>query len=196
MLSPKQHGTYHFIKDFILQHQYAPTMAEIAAGIGIKSRGVVHRYVQALAEAGLIRVIPGKRRNIELVEDESGTELPLMGEIAAGRPIEAIRSHETIDIAYTLLGNDRYVLKVKGDSMIEDGIYDGDLIICEYAEYANNGETVVALVDDESATLKRFHRNADKTITLQPANVCMDPMIYAAGRVKIQGIMIGLLRLT
>ena len=134
MLSPKQYATYSFIKDFITRNQYAPTMAEIAIGIGIKSRGVVHRYVQALAEAELVRIIPGKRRNIELTDNTQGTELPLMGKIAAGRPIEAIHSNETIDIAYTLLGNDRYALKVQGDSMIEDGIHDGDFNVCVGAE--------------------------------------------------------------
>jgi repressor LexA len=196
MLSPKQYATYSFIKDFITRNQYAPTMAEIAIGIGIKSRGVVHRYVQALAEAELVRIIPGKRRNIELTDNTQGTELPLMGKIAAGRPIEAIHSNETIDIAYTLLGNDRYALKVQGDSMIEDGIHDGDLIICEYSEIARNGDTVVALVDSETATLKRFYKNNDETITLQPANATLDPMVYASERIKIQGVMIGLLRLS
>jgi repressor LexA len=197
MLSPKLIQTFDFIKQFIEANSYAPTMAEIAEGIGIKSRGVVHRYVQALAEEGFVSLIPGKRRNIRLVarpDDERG--IPLLGSIAAGRPIEAISTPETVDIAYMLMGADRYALKVKGDSMIDEGIFEGDLVICEYAETARNGEIVVALINSESATLKQFYKNNDDTITLKPCNATHTPMIFPAREVTVQGIMVGLLRLT
>ncbi len=195
MLTRKLTQTYNFIQEFMREHRYAPTMAEIAEGIGIKSRGVVHRYVQSLAEEGLLSIIPGKRRNIRLIEQGSNTAIPVMGYIAAGRPIEAATAPETIDIAYTLTGSERYALRVKGDSMIEEGIFEGDLVICEYAETANNGDIVVALVDNETVTLKQFYYAYNGTVTLKPANCTMQPMNYSAERVKIQGIMVGLLRL-
>ena len=197
MITPKQMEVYEFIKDFIFKQHYAPTMAEIAEAIGIKSRGVVHRHVQNLAEQGLLQIIPGKRRNIELTETQpSETNIPLLGKIAAGRPIEAVSTPETVDIAYALLGSNRYALKVQGESMIDEGILDGDLVICEYAETASNGEIVVALVENETATLKRFYNNNDGSVTLMPANSNLQPMKYPANSIVIQGIMVGLLRLS
>ena len=197
MLTPKLKETYEFIQNYIQAHDYAPTMAEIAKGIGIQSRGVVHRYVQSLSEEGLLNIIPGKRRNIELTQSsESSTEIPLLGRIAAGRPIEAVSTPETVDIAYTLLGSTRYALKVQGDSMVEEGILDGDLVICEYAETAEDGDIVVALIDNETATLKRLFNNKNGTVTLQPANSNLQPMLYEANRIVVQGVMVGLLRLT
>lgn len=206
MLTLSQNKTLTFIKDFVAKYSYAPTMAEIAKGIGIKSRGVVHRYVHALEEHGLIHLVPGRHRNIQLLEDDDSDggggqvhqemSLPLLGCIAAGRPIEAIAHQERLDLSGLMLGDNRYALQVKGDSMIEEGIFDGDIVICEHSQTARNGEIVVALIDNQEATLKRLQRNPDNSITLIPANARLSPMVYEASRVMVQGIFIGLLRLS
>jgi len=201
MMTPKLQQTLTFIQSYLREHGYAPTVAEIAKGIHIKSTGVAHRYITALADEGYLHLIPGKRRNIELTElskaasNEENFSLPLLGRIAAGQPIEAIPGVESIDLARMLLGNDRYVLKVSGDSMIEEGIFDGDLVVCAHATRANNGEIVVALIDDEAATLKRFYHDQKGNVILQPANANHAAMEFPAQRVKIQGVMIGLLRI-
>ncbi len=195
MLTMTQRKTLQFIEDFIIRHTYAPTTAEIAKGIGIKSRGVVHRYLRALNEAGHIAMTPKRHRNIRLKRNlTQTTTLPLVGVIAAGCPIEAIEQHESIDVADVFLGDNRYMLRVKGVSMIEEGIFDGDLVVCEKSQTAETGQIVVALIDQQEATLKRVQHNQDHTITLLPANANLKPMVYAADRVEIQGIFIGLLR--
>ncbi len=195
MLTLSQRRTHEFIKVYFAEHGCSPTAAEIAKGIGIKSRGVVHRYLKALAQAGHIALTPHRHRNITLQElFTEPTCLPLVGTIAAGCPIEAIPQEESIDVANIFLGANRYALKVKGDSMIDEGIFDGDVVICEKCDTADDGQIVVALVDQAEATLKRLQRNADNTITLHPANPQLKPMIYSADRITIQGIYIGLLR--
>ena len=193
MLTLSQRKTYEFICSYIDSHDYAPTIAEIAEGIGIKSRGVVHRYIKVLEAASLIKIEAKRHRNISLV-NSSNDGIPLIGAIAAGQPIAAVQDNETVDVANIFLGAKRYALKVKGDSMIEEGIFDGDIVICQQSDTANNGQIVVALIDDDEATLKRFKRNKDATVVLHPANSTMQPMVYPASRVKIQGIYIGLLR--
>ncbi len=194
-LTKSTQRTFQFIKTYIQEHQIAPTEAEIAEGIGIKSRGVVHRYVHALAEAGLLGVIPGRKRNIRLAQSiQQPHGIPLEGLIAAGKPIETYADRDIIDIASLFVGNQRYALKVRGDSMIEEGIFDGDIVICEHTQQARNGDIVVALIDDDQATLKRFQLNTDDTVTLFPANSTMPPMIYPTNRVKIQGRYVGLIR--
>ncbi|MBA2653469.1 MAG: repressor LexA [Gammaproteobacteria bacterium] len=192
MLTLSQRKVYEFIQQFIQDHDYSPTMAEIAKGIGIQSRGVVHRYVAALVTEGLINITPGKRRNIHLINSES--VLRLEGKIAAGSPIEAIPENETLDIVNIFLGANRYALKVKGDSMIEEGIFDGDVVVCEYCNAPADGKIVVALIDQLEATLKRIKYDSDDTITLIPANSNLLPITYSRDRVTIQGIYIGLLR--
>lgn len=196
MLTLSQRKTYEFIQRFIIMHDYSPTAAEIAQGIGIKSRGVVHRYLKALEASGLISLLPKRHRNIQLLEAPLSQSLPLVGTIAAGQPIEAISENESIDVFNVFLGFNRYALRVKGDSMIDEGIFDGDVIVCERAQAAQNGQIVVALLDHEQATLKRLFHNPDRTITLQPANPAHKPMIYSAHRVEVQGIFVGLLRFT
>jgi repressor LexA len=193
VLTEKQHQTFKFIKNYVNEHGYAPTTAEIAIGIAIKSRGVVYRYLQVLQSLGLIELIPGKKRNILLKNNAS---LPLIGKIAAGLPIEAIENAEELDILSMFIGDGRYALEVKGDSMIDEGIFDGDIVVCQETDIAQNNQIVVALVDNDSATLKRFKNNNDGTITLYPANITHDPQTYMANRVKIQGVCVGLLRLS
>jgi repressor LexA len=196
MLTLSQHKTYHYIQDYIRHNGYAPTVAEIAVGIGIKSRGVVHRYIQALADAGMLEITPNKRRNIRLTLDTHPMSLPIIGRIAAGTPIEAITDQQTVNISDALLGPNRFILEVRGDSMIGDNICDKDYIICEKRNTARNGEIVVALIDNQEATLKRLQRNPENnTITLLPSNPTLSPMVYAPDRIQIQGIYLGLLRL-
>jgi len=196
MLTQTEQKTYQFIKKFIAQHQHAPTTAEIAAGIGIQSRGVVHRYLKALVQSGYIRLLPNRHRNIVLNSLERAKDsIPLLGYIAAGRPIEAIQQTEDVNFKEIFTGPEQFALQVKGDSMIEEGIHDGDLVICRRSESARNGEIVVALIDAQEATLKRVQFNAEKNlITLIPANPNYQPVSYPSERLQIQGIYIGLIR--
>jgi repressor LexA len=197
MLTRRQKATYEYIKSYIQEMGDAPTMIEIAKGIGIQSKGTVHRYVQALVKAKLIEQEHGRWRNMKILDLEKPANdqcIPVLGKIAAGGPIEAIEDKQSIDLAQ-LLGPQRYALKICGDSMIEEGIHDGDLVVCERCETARNGSIVVALIDNNCATLKRFRSNGDGSVTLIPANVDFLPMNYSADRVVIQGLFVGLLRL-
>lgn len=195
MLTRTETKTLAFIKSFIEENDYSPTIAEIAKALNFASRGTTHRYVQSLKDKGYIRITPHKHRNIEMVGQAiNDSEIPLLGRIAAGQPIEAIPDRQAVNLSSIFLKENRYALEVKGDSMIEEGIMDGDIVVCEHKEQANNGQIVVALIDDNEATLKRFKRNTDNSITLIPANPDLSPMTYEASRVKIQGIYVGLLR--
>ncbi len=196
MLTRAQQRTLDFIRRHCLTHGHAPSLAEIALGIGIRSRGVVHRHVQALAEAGAITLLPGRKRGIRLAEEvaSSAYTLPLLGRIAAGQPIEAIPGQDSLDLAAFLLGPDRFALQVRGDSMIEAGILDGDTVIIRGNAEARDGDIVVALIDGQEATLKRLKRRKDGNVMLVAANAAIAPMIYSADRVSIQGIVVGQLR--
>jgi repressor LexA len=199
MLTERQQTTLEFIRNYYRQHGCAPKLTEIAAGIGIQSKGVVHRYLQAIAEQGMIELLPGRHRGIRLTEDFtelSATDftLPLLGKIAAGQPIEAIPDQTSVNLADFFMGPNRFVLKVQGDSMIEAGILDGDMVVVEQRDYADDGDIVVALIDNDEATLKFLQKNTDETITLVPANQTMPPMIYSAKRVQIQGVVVGQMR--
>ncbi len=199
VLTDSQRRTYEFICKFIRENAFAPKLPEIAEGIGIQSRGVVHRYIRALERAGLIEVIPKRHRGIRLLKDnlfaaKHAGRIPLVGRIAAGHPIDALESDEVLDLAAMFSGENCYALKVKGSSMINEGIFDGDWVVCERRETAQNGEIVVALVDDGQATLKRFYRQEDSTIILKPANDDMEQQVYSQDRVKVQGILVGQLR--
>lgn len=195
MLTKKQKQTYEFIKSYVQETGESPTMIEIAEGIGIKSKGTAHRYVQNLVDAKLIdREENGCWRNIRVLELANDKCIPLMGKIAAGKPIEAIEDQEAIDLS-RLFGPKRYALKICGNSMIDEGIHDGDVVICEPCRTAPNGSIVVALIDNNCATLKRFRNNNDGTVTLIPANADFLPANYPVDRVAIQGVFVGLLRL-
>ncbi len=196
-LTDKQRLTLDFIQRYIAIHAVAPKLQEIAEGIGISSRGVAHRYVQALADAGFISTDGGKHRGIQLCNPNTvSTEstLPLLGKIAAGKPIEAIPGEDQIDLQ-DFFGHNNFAVRVQGDSMIEAGIMDGDTVIIEFRETANDGDIVVALIDESETTLKRFKRsNKGQYIKLIPANKNMEEMVYEASRVRIQGVLIGQLR--
>ena len=195
MLTPRQQQTLEFIRTYIAQHTHAPSLAEIAAGIGSTSVALAHRYTRALADAGHIKLLPGRKRAIELPEKKRRAHvLPLIGKIAAGQPIEALPDPDEIDLTTFFMGVNRFVLRVQGNSMVEDGILDGDMVIVEKRATANNGEIVVALIDGNDATLKRFQLNADGSVTLRPANATMPPLRYSGKRVQIQGVVVGQMR--
>lgn len=196
MLTPGQSKALDFIKHFIAREGFAPSLAEIAEALGTTSRGSMHKQVKALAAAGVIQLLPGRQRGIVLVknENERPDSLPLLGRIAAGQPIEAIPDEETLNLTEFLLGPNRFALRVQGDSMIEAGILDGDTVIIKRGETANDGDIVVALIDDEEATLKRFHRRVGDKIELAPENRSLRPLILEARRVRIQGVLVSQLR--
>ena len=195
MLTSGQHRTLDFIRRYISQKGFAPTLAEIAKGLGVSSKGSVHRQVQALADAGYIELVAGRKRGIQLTEalQEAANSLPLVGRIAAGQPIEAITGRDKLDLS-PIMGTDRYALVVKGDSMMDIGILDGDTVIIKPADTARDGDIVVALIDDNEATLKRLRHIDETIIELIPENSSMQPMRYDARRVRVQGILAGQLR--
>jgi repressor LexA len=198
MLTERQLATYQFIHDYHLRCGCAPKLTEIADGIGIRSKGVVHRYLKAIAEEGLIELLPGRHRGIRMARhpENLATEstLPLVGKIAAGQPIEAIPDHNTFDLSAFFLGPNRFVLKIQGDSMIDAGILEDDMVVVEQRDNARDGDIVVALIDKDEATLKYLQQNKDGTVTLLPANQTMQPMNYPADRVQIQGVVVGQMR--
>jgi len=196
-LTDRQRQVYDAIRDHLACHGVTPKLTELGHTLGIRSRGVVHRHVHALADAGLVEVEPGRHRGIRLAGATSppeALELPLLGRIVAGQPLEAIPDEATIDLGQFFMGPGRFVLRVQGDSMIEAGILDGDMVVVKQVEHAANGEIVVALIDGEEATLKRLRNNRDGSVTLQPANRALAPMIYPASRVQIQGVVVAQLR--
>lgn len=202
MLTDRQRQTLNFIRSYLDENGYAPKLKEIADHLGITSRGTVHRYIRALEDDGHITVMRDHARGIKLKDTEperpdspeDEAALPLLGRIAAGLPIEAIEHNETINLNDFFVRPGRFVLRVQGDSMIEDGIFDGDMVIVESSSTARDNEIVVALIDREEATLKRLQNHGDGSITLMPANASMQPFRYSAERVQIQGIVVGQFR--
>jgi repressor LexA len=196
-LTDRQKQVYDYVHDYEREQGRTPKLREIAEFLGIRSRGSVHRYVQVLVQAGLIEIEPDRSRGIRLLQDVDSSNrftLPLLGRIAAGLPIEAIPDQDEIDLSEFFIRPNRFVLKVTGDSMIDAGILDGDMVVVEQASTARDGDIVVALIDREEATLKTFRRNPDKSISLVPSNASMKTMRYAADRVQIQGIVVGQMR--
>lgn len=198
-LTKKQKQVLDCIEDFIQAYGYTPSYREIASILGYSSPSTVHQHVQALCEKGIINTAEdGSARSIELVEPESFSAmsimLPLAGIITAGEPIEAVEDSDAFAVPsdFVLDPTNSYVLKVKGRSMIEDGIFDGDYVVIERNHSPRNGEIVVALLDNEYATLKRFYREKNH-IRLQPANSTMQP-IFVKGNLNIQGIVRAVIR--
>lgn len=197
MITPSEQKTLKFIRKHIKQHDYPPSYAEIALGIGISSKGVAHRYVQALIDKGYLSHQPGQHHSLQIIEplsEDHSHSIPLLGTIAAGLPIEAIEDENEINLADFFMGPGRFALKVQGSSMIEAGILDGDIAIIKQQSVAQNGDIVVALIDYNEATLKTFQKMNDGNIKLIPANPAMQTMIYTADRVQIQGILVGSMR--
>ncbi|HLB59931.1 MAG TPA: transcriptional repressor LexA [Bdellovibrionota bacterium] len=194
-LTPKQKQLLAFIRSYTERQGFAPTQQEIAKKFGFKSLGTVQNYLVRLERQGLIRKAWNAKRAIELVEPkEEGTVLQLVGVVAAGKPIEAIEQRETIDVPKSMLrGGENFALRVRGDSMINEGILDGDFIVVRKQASANNGEVVVALVENE-ATVKTFHRRKE-AIELRPANPLMKPIFVNRDKTfSIAGIVVGVMR--
>ncbi len=200
-LTERQKQVLDFVREFAAENGYAPTHREICEEFGFSSYGTVHKHLKLLERKGYLRRHWNQKRGVELSsqavsEAESPlSRLPFFGRIAAGRPIEAVAGDEVVTVPKHLLGavpEDHYVLKVVGDSMIEEGIHDGDLVVVSRRDEAGAGEMVVALVGDE-ATLKRFFPEGE-SVRLQPANQRMEPIYAAASEVRVQGVVVGLMR--
>jgi len=202
-LTRRQKQVLDFIVNFLNRHRYSPSFEEIAEGLNLTSLATVHKHLQTLERKGFIRRSYNQSRSIEVmqlprpVKEEvarQAFELPLMGRIAAGKPVEAVENPETISLAEFTRSRNVFALEVKGDSMIEDHILEGDYILVEQTENANNRDIVVALVGEQETTLKRFFREPGGKVRLQPANANLPPIILPAGDVEIQGRVIGVLR--
>lgn len=205
ILTKKQHNVYQFIQSFIEDNKYSPSLEEIAKGVGLRSIATVHKHIQNLVEKGLLKKPSNKRRSLEVshkfsndldinIQSNSVVDIPLLGKIAAGSPIEAISNASTLSIPEDMLGNkETYALYVEGNSMIDEHICSGDYVIIESRSMAENGETVVALLNNNDVTLKKFYHEG-KYIRLQPANVELSPLLVPANNVTIQGVVIGLIR--
>jgi len=192
-LTKRQKEIIDFIEQFTASHDYAPSYREIAEFFHLSSIATVADHLENLKDKGFLTKDYNEARSLQLTPrwDERTFEIPLLGTIAAGSPIEAIRTSETIDIPKDMMGKNVFALKVRGDSMIDDGIFDGDYIIIEETQNPRNGEIVVALLDNENATLKRFYREKDH-IRLQPANSNYKPI--RTKRVVVQGRVKGVIR--
>lgn len=198
MVTPRQRQIFDYLCRYADAHGYAPTMAEIGKQFKLRSPASVHHILSGLEREGLIKRIPNISRGIEVVREETADqefEIPLLGVVAAGQPIEAILSHETVCVPRDFLGRERlFALRVRGDSMIGEQIREGDCIVVESRQTANNGEMVVALVDGSDATVKRFHKERDQ-VRLEPANPRYKPIVISPpDRVTIQGVVKGLIR--
>jgi repressor LexA len=198
-LTRRQQEIHDYLREHLDDFPHPPTLDELCDALGLKSRGSLHKQIQALIETGLVEPMNNLRRGIRLVEHApelaADTDaLPLYGYIAAGSPIEAISNPESIDVPAQLrTPNPCYVLEVRGDSMIEEGILDGDWVVIEHRERARNGEIVVALVDGEEATLKRLEQRPNEVV-LHPANSNLSAMHFNPEQVQIQGVLVGQMR--
>lgn len=196
-VTERQRDILGFIRDFQKKKGVAPTHREICDHFGFSSYGTVYKHLSLLQKKGLIRKDWNQKRGVEIVEEKETSpeirELPFLGYIAAGQPLDVVASNETIPVPQALTSRgENYVLKVRGDSMIDDGIHDGDFVIITKRELAENGQMVVANVRGE-VTLKRFYREGGR-VRLQPANERMTPIMVKADEVMIQGIVVGLMR--
>jgi repressor LexA len=193
-LTKRQKEVLDFLVSFHNKHGYSPSFEEMARSLKLTSLATVHKHVTTLERKGFIEVTQLPKPVREQVHDRHTVELPLMGRIAAGRPLEAVEDRETLSLGEFARSDKSFVLQVKGNSMIEDHIMNGDYVVIEPTQVANPGETVVALIGNEEATLKRFYRESGGKIRLQPANSEMPPIIVPASDVKIQGRVVGVLR--
>jgi repressor LexA len=196
-LTRRQIEIYEFLKEHLGRFPHPPTLDELCEALGLSSRGSLHKQIQALVEAGLIEPMHNLRRGIRLAKPPDGEDegsLPLLGYIAAGRPIEAVATPQSVQVPPALrTPRPCYVLQVRGDSMVDEGILDGDWVVIEQRDHARNGEIVVALVDGSDATLKRIEQRPGKVV-LHPANATMQPMTFAPDQIRIQGILVAQMR--
>ncbi|HSX46089.1 MAG TPA: transcriptional repressor LexA [Candidatus Saccharimonadia bacterium] len=200
-LTKRQKEILDYVTQYIEMHGYAPSYREIAEYFKMGSVATVAEHVENLVTKGLLSKGDNEARSLQLVrqsdfEDERHVGLPILGLIAAGQPIETLQGHaETLEVPPFMVGRKHsYVLQVKGDSMIQDGIFDGDYVVIQEKQVPNNGEMVVALVNGSEATLKRYYKEKDH-IRLQPANDAYQPIIIKPGTpIQVQGVCIGVIR--
>jgi repressor LexA len=203
-LTKRQKEVLDYLVNFINKRGYSPSFEEIGRSLKLTSLATVHKHLSTLEKKGFVRRGYNQSRSIEVrqlpkpVSDQlatrRATDLPLLGRIAAGQPVEAIEDRESLSLADFTRGQNNFVLQVRGESMRDDHILDGDYIVVEQTQVVNPGEIVVALVGEGDATLKRFFREPGGKVRLQPANSQMSPIIVAANEVRIQGRVIGVLR--
>ena len=198
-LTKRQKEILDFLSRHIERKGYAPTIEEIGEHFGLSSLATVHKHLTNLQDKGLIKRAWNRSRALELMPTQvkvQAVELPLLGRVAAGTPIEALSGGtETIFVPEDMVGRkETYVLQVKGDSMIEEQIREGDYVIVENRQTARDGEMVIALLEGENVTLKKLFREAGGRVRLQPANARMDPLYVDEDDLRIQGVVIGVLR--
>jgi repressor LexA len=198
-LTKRQKEILDYLGAFIEARGYAPSFEEIAEAFGYASLATVHEHLSDLERKGYLRKSYNESRSLELTRPDAGApsiELPLLGAVAAGLPIEAIAHEETLAVPPDMVSRrrDNYVLRVEGNSMIEEQIRDGDYIVVQAQESAEDGQMVVALVGGESATVKKLYREAGGRIRLQPANPTMEPIFVDARDLRVQGIVVGVIR--
>lgn len=198
-LTRRQKAIIDYLEAFLQEHGYPPSFEEIARHFGYSSLATVHEHLNNLARKGYIRKAHNESRSIELIPSDpttAGVEIPLLGTVAAGLPIEAVEDRETVLVPPDMLRRtgDNFVLRVEGDSMVDEQIRDGDYIVVNARPNAEEGEMVVALVDGESATVKKLYRQNDGLIRLQPANETMDPIYVEPARLQVQGVVVGVIR--
>jgi repressor LexA len=200
-LTKRQRQVYDFIADFVARQAYSPSFEEIGAGLGLSSLATVHKHICNLEEKGLLKRDFNRSRSIDLLPVKTrarpvaaaSLELPLLGRIAAGRPLEQLENPGTISLADLTRSRDVFVLQVSGDSMQDEHIVDGDYVLVEKLPSARDGEIVVALIGGSETTLKRLYREGEQ-IRLQPSNANMQPILVPAAQVQVQGRVIGVLR--
>lgn len=198
-LTKRQKEMLDYVGGFIESHGYAPSFEEIAESFGYTSLATVHEHLSNLERKGYIRKSYNESRSLELTSPDAGPpsiELPLLGAVAAGMPIEAIADNETVAVPPDMVRKkkDNYVLRVEGNSMIEEQIRDGDYIVVQAQESAEDGQMVVALVGGDSATVKKLYREPGGRVRLQPANPTMKPIFADARDVRVQGVVVGVIR--
>lgn len=194
-LTPRQEEILDFLRQNALNFDRPPTLDQLCALLGLRSRGSLHKHLQALIKAGFVEPLEGRHCGIRLVAEGSGGDwLPFLGRIAAGRPLEAPLQTETIQVPSRLRTEKPcFVLQVRGDSMCEAGIMDGDYVVIEHRQTANNGDIVVALVRSHETTLKRILQEPGR-VSLIPANTSLEPLQFKPGEVEIQGVLVGQMR--
>ena len=218
MLTAKQRDLLNFLREYQQEHDHAPSFDEMKDAVGLKSKSGIHRLVSALEERGHIRRLANRARAIEIIdetpvaqanpkpsadsnvvhanfEQASSLSLPLLGQIAAGTPIEALSDHSRfLDVPASMVGSgEHFALEIVGDSMVEAGIHDGDTVVIKKTDIANHGDIVVALIDEHEATLKTL-RKEDGRIGLEPANRHYQTRYFSSNAVRIQGKLAGLIR--
>ncbi len=198
-LTKRQRQILDYLTSYATEHGYAPSFEEIAGQFNYNSLATVHEHLSNLERKGYIKRSYNESRAIEILPSDifpKAIELPVLGAVAAGLPIEAFETQETIAVPddFVRRAGSHYVLKVRGNSMIEDHISDGDYVVVHDRPAADNGEMVIAMLDDSGATVKRYYRERDGRVRLQPANATMAPMYFQEDQVRVQGIVVGVMR--